>query len=100
MQRNSERNGMITMKVDSLITEELKNSEFAAAYRDEGELLDTAIALYHARELAGLTQAELAERASTTQSTIARIERGDNVSFSKYAQIAHALGKRVKVSFE
>mgnify|MGYP003365765529 CR=1 FL=1 len=49
---------------------------------------------------AGLTQIELAERASTTQATIARIERGDNVSFAKYAQIAHALGKRVKVSFE
>ncbi|CAJ1230430.1 helix-turn-helix domain-containing protein [Lactiplantibacillus xiangfangensis] len=88
------------MKIDSLIDEELKNPEFAAAYRDEGELLDTAITLYHAREAAGLTQIELAERASTTQATIARIERGDNVSFAKYAQIAHALGKRVKVSFE
>ncbi|WP_097037814.1 helix-turn-helix domain-containing protein [Lactiplantibacillus plantarum] len=88
------------MRIKFAIYQELKNPEFAAAYRNEGELLDTAIALYHAREAVGLTQVELAERASTTQATIARIERGDNVSFAKYAQIAHALGKRVKVSFE
>ncbi|WP_143462290.1 helix-turn-helix domain-containing protein [Levilactobacillus enshiensis] len=88
------------MKIDDLIQEELKDPEFAAAYRDEGELLDTAMTLYHARESAGLTQAELAERAATTQATIARIERGDNVSFAKYAQIAHALGKRLRVTFE
>ncbi|AYM01999.1 helix-turn-helix domain-containing protein [Levilactobacillus yiduensis] len=88
------------MKIDDLIQEELKDPEFSAAYRDEGELLDTAMALYYAREEAGLTQEELAEQASTTQATIARIERGDNVSFAKYAQIAHALGKRLKVTFE
>lgn len=51
--------------------------------KSEGEKLQTAVALYKAREEAGLTQAELAERAETTQATIARIERGDNISFEK-----------------
>lgn len=46
------------MKIDDLIQEELKDPEFAAAYRDGGEPLDTAMARYHARESAGLPQAE------------------------------------------
>ncbi|MGX7231508.1 helix-turn-helix domain-containing protein, partial [Enterococcus italicus] len=52
-----------------------------------------------AREEAGLTQAELAQKAHTTQSTIARIERGDNVSFDKLDDIARALGKKLVVEF-
>ena len=87
------------MKIRDLIEEEKKNPEFAEAYREEGEKLQTALALYNAREEAGLTQMELAERAKTTQATIARIERGDNVSFEKLAQIAHAMGKELKVEF-
>ncbi|MFS1074455.1 multiprotein-bridging factor 1 family protein [Enterococcus faecium] len=52
-----------------------------------------------ATEPAGLTQAELAQKAHTTQSTIARIERGDNVSFDKLDDIARALGKKLVVEF-
>ncbi|WP_407936229.1 helix-turn-helix domain-containing protein [Ligilactobacillus acidipiscis] len=33
------------------------------------------------------------------QSTIARIERGDNVTFDKLAEIAHAMGKTIRVEF-
>lgn len=87
------------MKISKLIEEELKNPEFAEAYHSEGEKLSTAIALYKAREAAGLTQAELAEKAHTTQATIARIERGDNVSFEKLQSIAHAMGKELIVDF-
>ncbi|MBO0413358.1 helix-turn-helix transcriptional regulator [Enterococcus hulanensis] len=87
------------MKIDDLIKEELKDPEFAEAYEKEGEKLQTAISLYRAREEAGLTQAELAEKAHTTQATIARIERGDNVSFDKLSEIAHAMGKKLKVEF-
>lgn len=47
----------------------------------------------------GLAQAELAQKAHTTQSTIARIERGDNVSFDKLDDIARALGKKLVVEF-
>ena len=87
------------MKINELIHEMKKETEFAELYQAEGEKLQTAVALYHAREQAGLTQQELAERANTTQATIARIERGDNVSFEKLASIAHAMGKEMKVEF-
>lgn len=86
------------MKLDKLFEEEMKDPEFAAGFAEENEKLTTAYALYEAREKAGLTQAELAERANTTQATIARIERGDNVSVDKLSSIARALGKRVRVS--
>lgn len=87
------------MKIDDLIDQKRQDPEFNSAYEAVGEKLATALALYRAREAAGLTQDELAERAHTTQATIARIERGDNVSFDKLADIAHALGKKLTVEF-
>lgn len=87
------------MKIDNLIEDMKKDPEFAESFQIEGEKLQTAVALYKAREELGLTQVELAERANTTQATIARIERGDNVSFVKLATIAHAMGKELKVEF-
>lgn len=86
------------MKINKILEREMKNPEFADAFRKEKEKSATAIALYEAREKAGLTQSALAKRAHTTQSTIARIERGDNVSFEKLSQIAGALGKKIKIS--
>ncbi|PEH49616.1 helix-turn-helix domain-containing protein [Enterococcus faecium] len=87
------------MKIDDLIKDMQKDPEFAKAFQAENEKLQTAVALYKAREEAGLTQVELAEKAKTTQATIARIERGDNVSFDKLSAIAHAMGKELKVEF-
>lgn len=81
------------MRIDSLLDEELKNPEFAKVFQLESEKLNAALALYDAREAAGLTQTELAEKANTTQATIARIEREDNISIDKLSSIAEALGK-------
>lgn len=93
------RNGISIMKINKILEHEMKNPEFADAFRKRKEKSATAIALLEAREKAGLTQSALAERAHTTQSTIARIERGDNVSFEKLSQIADALGKKIKITF-
>lgn len=87
------------MKINELINKELQDPEFAKAYEEEGERLETALTLYCAREAAGLTQKELATRAHTTQATIARIESGQNVSVDKMAQLAQALGKKLRVEF-
>jgi DNA-binding XRE family transcriptional regulator len=88
------------VKIDAMIKEMRQDPEFNQAFEAEGEKLATAVALYHAREAVGLTQAELAERAHTTQATIAKIERGDNVSFEKLQAIAHAMGKKLTVDFK
>ncbi|AYM01768.1 helix-turn-helix domain-containing protein [Levilactobacillus yiduensis] len=87
------------MKINDILNRELKDPEFAKAYHADKEKSASALALYHAREEAGLTQADLAERANVPQSTIARIEHGDNVTFDKLAEIAHAMGKTIKIKF-
>ena len=51
------------------------------------------------REDAGLTRRELARRVDVPQSTIARIERGNNTSVDTLSKIANALGKKLKVEF-
>lgn len=61
MQKNLERSGS-QMMIKKLIEEKKKDKDFAEAYDREGRKLETAVALYHAREEAGLTQAELAQK--------------------------------------
>ncbi|WP_350353884.1 hypothetical protein [Lacticaseibacillus zeae] len=56
------------MKIDDMIKEKLKNTEFNKAYEAEGEKLASAVALYHKREATGLTQSDLAERADNNTS--------------------------------
>lgn len=55
-----------------------------------------------ARTAAGLTQAQLAARAATTQAVIARIEGGKafTASLGLLDRIARALGGRLSVEFE
>jgi ribosome-binding protein aMBF1 (putative translation factor) len=71
--------------------------------------IDTAVAratiavmVKRARTGAGLTQAQLAARAGTTQAVIARIESGKafTASLDLLDRIAHALGGRLSVEFE
>ncbi|MDR1017763.1 MAG: helix-turn-helix transcriptional regulator [Lachnospiraceae bacterium] len=86
--------------LDNIFKENLKNKEFAKEYNKAHEKTEAALALYFAREEAGLTQADLAERAGIPQSTVARIEQGSNVTFDKLAQLAHAMGKSLQVSIK
>ncbi|WP_276751129.1 helix-turn-helix domain-containing protein [Limosilactobacillus ingluviei] len=87
------------MKIDDLIDQQLQNPEFAQAYQAAGEQVESALALFKAREAVGLTQVELAQKAGVSQSTIARIERGDNVTFKKLATLAHAMDKSFQIEF-
>lgn len=86
-------------KIDDLIDQQLQDPEFAQAYQAANEQIESAIALFKAREAAGLAQVELAQKAGVPQSTIARIERGDNVTFKKLATLAHAMDKSLRIEF-
>ena len=58
--------------------------------------LEIARALYEARKAARLTQKELAGRMNTSQSFIARMERGRvNITIQTVARYASACGKRI-----
>jgi transcriptional regulator with XRE-family HTH domain len=74
-------------------------------YRQEYEALEEEFALAaevaKARLRAGLSQAELARRMKTTQSSIARLESGrSRPSTSTLARFAEATGHRLKIGFE
>ncbi|MGJ3730563.1 helix-turn-helix domain-containing protein [Enterococcus faecium] len=90
---------MPTIKFDDYLAKRMENQEFKASFEAENAKLNSALALMEAREAAGLTQRELAELASVPQSTVARIERGNNTSFDTLSKIANALGKQLKVEF-
>ncbi len=62
------------------------------------EALEPAHQIARARIASGLTQTQLAERAGTSQSSIARLESGVGApSLSYLTRVAHALGLRVEV---
>jgi len=74
-------------------------------YRREYDLLEEefalAAAVAKARKRSGLSQAELARRMKTTQSTIARLESGrGRPSTRTLDRFAKATGHRLKISFE
>lgn len=75
------------------------------AYRKEYDALEEEFALAaevaKARNRAGLSQADLARRMKTTQSTIARLESGrGRPSTRTLDRFAKATGHRLKISFE
>ena len=75
------------------------------AYRKEYDALEEEFALMleiaKARNRSGLSQAELARRMKTTQSTIARLESGRGLPSTRtLGRFAKATGHRLKISFE
>ena len=75
------------------------------AYRKEYEAPEREFALAEAvaeaRVRAGLSQAQLARRMRTTQSTVARLESGrSRPSTRTLDRLARATGHRLKISFE
>lgn len=89
---------MATIKFDDFLQEELKNDEFKAGYLAEKAILESALAVYNARQKAGLSQRELADLSHVPQSTIARIERGNNTSIETMSKIAYALDQKLTIS--
>lgn len=92
------RNIMPTIKFDDFLKEQLKDPKFKARFEKKSANLESAIVIAKAREAAGLTQRDLAEKSGVPQSTIARIEQGANTSISTLCKIAFALNKQVKIS--
>ncbi|HEL1556243.1 TPA: helix-turn-helix transcriptional regulator [Streptococcus suis] len=89
---------MANIKFDDYLQEELKSDDFKSGYLAEKTILESALAVYNARQKAGLTQRELAELSHVPQSTIARIERGNNTSIETMSKIAFALNQELTIS--
>lgn len=90
---------MKTLK--TLKAELLQDADTRAAYNAQAEEYAIARELIAARARAGLTQADVAQRMGTTQSTIARLEGGKAApSLRSVQRYAHAVGARAVVRLE
>src|ERR1700694_3222364 len=79
----------------------MKDPQYRKEYDALAEEFALAAEVAKARGRAGLSQAELARRMKTTQSTIARLESGrGKPSTRTLDRFAKATGHRVKISFE
>lgn len=75
------------------------NPDFAEGYDEGYEKFKVSVLLKEARLSNGLTQQELAEKIHTTKSVISRLENhSEDVKISTLERVAHALGKRLKIS--
>jgi transcriptional regulator with XRE-family HTH domain len=91
----------MTMKsFKDLRREALENPDVKTAYEALEEEYALARALIKARQMSGLTQAELAERMDTTQSTVARWESGKHLpSCQTLQRLARATNTELRVTF-
>src|SRR5262249_27615653 len=101
--RSSSRQGSCVMgiPVKKLKKRWMKEPGFKAGYDALEEEFSLASMLIEARTKARLSQAELAAKMGTSQSTIARLESGTaKPSLSTLERFAEATGMRVRISLE
>jgi len=78
--------------------EQMKDEEFAAAYRELEPEFQVAREVIRLRLERGLTQKELAEMVGTKQASISRLERAVGKPSLRFLQkVAEALGARVEI---
>ena len=75
-----------------------RDPEFAKDYDPGYEQFKIGVMLKQAREEAGLTQEELAEKLRTKKSAISRIENhAEDIKLSTLERFAHALGRHLRI---
>lgn len=78
-----------------------KDPAYREAYEAMADEFAVANAILSARQQAGLTQKELAEKMEATQSVVARLEGGSsNTTLKTLQRVAEATGTHLKISFE
>jgi ribosome-binding protein aMBF1 (putative translation factor) len=88
----------MTIQFEKLKARLLANPKVKAEYDALAPEFEIAAELLRARLRAGLSQAELAERMGTSQSTIARLENGQTLPSTKtILRYAEATGSRLRV---
>ncbi|GEM_PF-197299 len=83
------------------IAEDLKDPEYAKLFGAEDAKSEFAIALCRARDRAGVTQKELADRLGVSQAYIAKLSAGDaNPTLGAVGRMLAALGFSLKMDVE
>lgn len=88
----------MTIGLDEIKARALRDPAVKAEYDRLGPEFEISAELIRARQRAGLSQAELAERMGTSQSAIARLESGQSLPSTKtLLRFAEATGSRIIV---
>ena len=88
-------------KLSDLKKKLFENPQVRKEYDALEEEFALVAAVAKARQRAGLSQAQLAKRMKTTQSTIARLQSGRGLPSKRtLSRFAKATGHRLKISFE
>ncbi len=88
-------------KVNDLYKKWMKDKEYRKTHAQLEPEFALARAVIDARNTAGLTQEQLAQRMETTQSVIARLEGGRaRPSTQTLERLATATGTRLRITFE
>jgi ribosome-binding protein aMBF1 (putative translation factor) len=89
--------GKTTDAVEILRRRAMKDPTLQELYEEEKIHYQAALAIRHARDAAGLTQAQLAKKIGTTQSVVSRLEDADyeGHTLKMLERIAEALKQRV-----
>lgn len=75
------------------------DSEFSADFDEGYQSFKIGVLLKQAREAAGLTQAEIAEKLHTKKSAISRMENhAEDIRLSTLEKFAAVLGRKLEVS--
>ena len=91
---------MKLISAEDLHRRSLNNPDYRREYEASQEEFALALAIIDARSRAGLTQAQLARRMKTTQTTIARLESGRvKPSTRTLERLAKATGHRLIIDF-
>jgi DNA-binding XRE family transcriptional regulator len=96
--REYKRNGIGYVRFSDMKRVALEDPEFRKEYDAIKPKYDLICALLDARHKRGMTQAEIARRAGTTQSAIARFESGRaNPTLEFAARVSRAVGARLTI---
>ena len=78
----------------------MKDPKFRKEYENERNKLGLGYQIFLAREKAGMTQQELAQKIGTRQANISRLEQGNyNFTVEMLEKIANALGAQLRINF-
>jgi len=92
------KNGVEYVTLADMRRELMRDPKFRAAYEAQKPKYDLIHAILDARIKRGVTQAEIAKRAGTTQSAIARFESGvGNPTLDFMQRVSAAVGAKLEV---
>ena len=88
--------------VERYITSRKKRDpDFAAGFEEGYRDFEIGVLLKQAREAAGLTQEELADRIGTKKTAISRLENhAEDIKLSTLRRVTHALGKQLELTLK